>query len=229
MPMKRLLILFAFVAGCATPPAQQPIPPLLATDSAVHWYRQAAAAGKQIYAIDEQRSLIVITVRRGGPLARLGHDHVIASRAITGFAAPTDGRADFQFRLDQMTVDEPGLRSEAAFDTQPSVDAIEGTRANMLAKVLEADRYPLVVLHAERVPGAGNTLTLAITLHGVTRTIEVPTQIEESETGISATGTFQLRQSDFGITPLSVLGGAMSVMDTLELRFRILAGPVESL
>jgi polyisoprenoid-binding protein YceI len=153
---------------------------------------------------------------------------VVASRSITGFAAPSAGRADFQFRLDQMSVDEPGLRREAAFDTQPSADAIEGTRSNMLTRVLDAELYPVVVLRVERVPDAGDTLRLFITLHGVTRTVDLPTRIDISATALTATGSLQLRQTDFGISPMSVMGGAMTVLDTMELRFRIVARPIPS-
>jgi len=32
-----------------------------------------------------------------------------------------------------------------------------------------------------------------------------------------------LRQSDFGITPMSIMGGAMRVEDAMELRYRISA------
>jgi polyisoprenoid-binding protein YceI len=219
--MKRALIVAALLAGCAVaPPPPAPTP---AADNAAGWYRAAAAAGAGVLAIDPAQSLIAVTVRRGGALARLGHDHVVASRAVTGFAAPAQGRADFSFRLDQMTVDEPALRREAGFDTQPAAEAIAGTRANMLGRVLEAERFPLVALHAEPMAGTGGTLRLSITLHGTTRTVMVPTRVEAGADGVTATGTFQLRQSDFGITPMSVLGGAITVLDTLELRFRIVA------
>jgi polyisoprenoid-binding protein YceI len=221
--MKRALIVAALLAGCAAAPPPPPAP-TPAADNAAGWYRAAAAAGTKVLAIDPAQSLIAVTVRRGGALARLGHDHVVASRTVTGFAAPTQGRADFSFRLDQMTVDEPALRREAGFDTQPSAEAIAGTRTNMLGRVLEAERYPLVALHAEQPAGAGGALRLSITLHGTTRTLMVPTRIEAGADGVTATGTFQVRQSDFGITPMSVMGGAMTVLDTLELRFRIVAG-----
>jgi hypothetical protein len=221
--MKRALLLAALVlAGCAVAPPP-PAPPAAApaADNAAAWYRQAAATGTKVMAIDPAQSLIAITVRRGGPLARLGHDHVVASRAITGFAAPAQGRADFSFRLDQMTVDEPALRRDAGLDTEPSEAAIAGTRANMLGKVLEAERHPLVLLHAQQLPGAA--LRLTITLHGTTRTVEVPARIEAGPDSVTASGAMQLRQSDFGITPMSVMGGAMTVLDPLELRFRIVA------
>lgn len=220
MDARRLLLVAALLAGCAAapPPATLPAPA-----DASEWYRQAGAAGATVLAIDPAQSLIAVTVRRGGPLARLGHDHVVASRSVTGFAAPVAGRADFSFRLDQMTVDEPALRREAGLDTQPSPAAVDGTRANMLTRVLEAQRFPLVALHAQQQ--AGQPMQLTITLHGVTRTVAAPARIDATPDGVVATGSLVLRQSDFGITPMSVMGGAMTVQDALELRYRIVARP----
>ena len=212
------ILLLAACAVQAPPPA-----PAAAPDTSAAWYQQAARSGKKVYQIDAAQSLITVTVRRGGALARLGHDHVIASRSVAGFVAPDAGRADFHFRLDQMTVDEPALRSAAGLDTQPSADAIEGTRANMLGRVLEAARYPVVTLHAERVRGKDGVLSLTVTLHGVTRTMDVPVTIERTRTSMTASGRLQLLQTDFGITPMSVMGGAMVVQDPMELAFNIVA------
>lgn len=218
--MKRALAFAALLGGCAIAPPPAPAPSF---DNAAGWYRQAAAAGGTVLAIDPAQSLIAVTVRRGGPLARLGHDHVVASRDVTGFAAPALGRADFSFRLDRMSVDEPALRREAGLDTQPRDDAIAGTRANMLTRVLEAERFPVVALHAQRIPGPGQPMRLAVTLHGVTRTVTAPALVEHSADGVTASGTLALRQTDFGIVPLSIMGGALTVQDTIELRYRIVA------
>ena len=220
--LKRRLLLLALLAGCAgapvRPPAGQPPAP---AQGAEEWYRAAAAAGRPVYAIDPAQSLVAVTVRRSGALARLGHDHVVASRTLQGYAAPDDQRADLHFMLAEMSVDEPGLRAEAGLDTTPSADAIDGTRHNMLDRVLEAELFPQVLLHAERIDGAPGMLRLAITLHGVTRSFDVPTMVERSAEAISASGTLQLRQTDFGIVPMSLLGGAIAVRDELDLRFRI--------
>lgn len=214
--MKRLLAPLLLLAACAAPvtapPPAQPDPR--------SWYMQAAAGGTAVYAIDPARSLIAVTVRSGGPFARLGHDHVVASRNLTGFAAPGHGRADFSFRLDQMTVDEPALRAQAGLAGTLDQDAIAGTRANMLGRVLEADRYPLVTLRARRL-GAGGVLRLDITLHGLTRSIDVPARVDVTPEAVAASGSFVLRQSAFGITPMSVLGGAMVVEDAIGLDFDI--------
>ncbi|MGZ3236757.1 MAG: YceI family protein, partial [Burkholderiaceae bacterium] len=70
---------------------------------------------------------------------------------------------------------------------------------------------------------ASSTLRVAITLHGVTRNFEIPTQIETTPSRVSVAGRLTLNQTDFGIVPFSILGGAMQVQDRLDLRFRIIA------
>ena len=221
--MKRLCTSLALLAGlcaCAPPPVRQGAPAASADFSA--WYR-AAAAREPVYRIDAARSLIAVTVRRGGPFARFGHDHVVASRSVSGWVAPRSGRADFQFRLDELSVDEAALRNAAGLDTQPSAEDIAGTRANMLNKVLEADRYPVVSLHAERIAGVPGSLRLAVTLHGVTRVLDVPVRVETGAQALSAEGTLRLLQSEFGIAPMSIMGGALRVEDAMELRFTLVA------
>lgn len=183
------------------------------------WQRQ----GVRLLHIAPDESLLTITVRRGGALARLGHDHVVASRSLQGVVAPALGRAQFRFRLDEMSVDEAGLRQAAGLTTTPSADAIAGTRHNMLVRVLEAERYPWVSIDARRT-GDKQVFDADITLHGVTRTVHLPVRIEQAANGrLQASGSLLLKQSDFGIVPFAVLGGAMAVQDQMELAFRITA------
>jgi len=221
-----LLFCTAVLSACAptqertatVPPATAPV----AAGDQDAWYRDAAAAGKTVWSIDSQQSLITVIVHRGGALARLGHDHAVASRTVQGFVAPDQGRADLLFRLDAMTVDEPGLRKEAGFDTQPSQAAIDGTRSNMLTKVLDADHFPLVRIHVERAGNdEGAPLRAAITLHGVTRQYAIATLIEKHPGGLRASGSVSIKQSDFGIEPFSVMAGALAVLDQLDIHFTL--------
>jgi len=177
-----------------------------------------------VLGIDTAASLITIVARRGGALARLGHDHVIASRTLEGWVAPAQGRATLRFRLDRMSVDEPALRDAAGLARQPSPEAIAGTRTNMLTRVLDAERYPYVRLRVTRAAGA-DSVDVAITLHGVTRHYTVPTRIDSAAGGsrLLASGALTLKQTDFGLVPFAVMGGAMAVQDQLELQFRISA------
>ncbi|MDN2713290.1 YceI family protein [Janthinobacterium sp. SUN120] len=224
---RRLLLACAcaLLAACSPftppPPASLPAAPVATPAMQAPPWQQP---GVRILHIAPQESLLTITVRRGGALARLGHDHVVASRSLQGVVAPAPGRAQFRFRLDEMSVDEAGLRQAAGLTTTPSADAIAGTRHNMLVRVLEAERYPWVNIEARRT-GDKEVLEADITLHGVTRTLQLPVRIEESADGrqLQASGSLLLKQSDFGIVPFAVLGGAMAVQDQMELAFRITA------
>jgi polyisoprenoid-binding protein YceI len=217
--MKRVLPMLLLVLMAACGQALAPPSPAPATD--LDAYRAAAASGAAVYAVDPSASVIAVTVGSAGLAARLGHDHVVASHALAGYADPGAGRADLSFRLDQMTVDEPQLLREAGIATQPSPQAVEGTRKNMLGKVAEAQRYPVVRLHAERL--GGGRLRVAVTLHGVTRWQEVPAVIQASPTQLNASGTARLKQTDFGIRPFSVGAGLLSVRDEMEVRYHIVA------
>lgn len=215
--MKRVLPLLLLLSACGQPLA----PPAPAPAVDLDWYRTAARSGAAVYTVDPDASLLAVTVRRAGLMARLGHDHVVACHTLTGHVAPGMGRADISFRADRMSVDEPQLLRDAGIATQPSPQAVEGTRKNMLGPVLEAQRYPVVLLHAE-LP-AGGRLLVSITLHGVTRRLELPAAVQVDAAQVSASGTAQLKQSDFGITPFSIGGGLLSVDDELVVRYRIVA------
>src|SRR5438067_7395071 len=204
------------LAGCALLPREPtPAPAAVPADFPEGYYREALAQGKPVFRVDPAESLVVIEVRRSGSLARLGHDHVVASREVVGYVAPDEGRADLYVALARMQVDEAALRAEAGFDAQPTESDIEGTRANMLAKVLEADKFPFALIS---VAGASakeekTTLAVAITLHGYMRTLQVPAEIEADAEKISVTGRLSFEQTDFGITPYSLLGGAIAVQN----------------
>lgn len=223
-------LLLSMVAACGTPPGASPgsasasrMPAQLQAER----YAQAASRGEPVYRVDPAATLVTLTVRRAGSLARLGHDHVIASHSVRGYAAPREGSADLYVPLAELTVDEPALRAQAGLDTQPTASDIEGTRANMLDKVLQVQQFPLALV---QVRGAGTAAPAAVTLtlHGTSRTLSVPLDVATSADSLSARGTLEIKQSDFGITPFSILGGAIQVKDEVEVRFDIRAQRVTS-
>jgi hypothetical protein len=226
---KRFACLFmvsALTAGCVpqpprAPEAGGPAP----ADFPSQRYQALSARGEPIFRIDPARSLVVIEVRRAGSLARLGHDHVVASHEVQGYVAPNDGRADLYVPLEGMTVDEPSLRAEAGFDTVPTESDIAGTRQNMLTRVLEVERYPFarVALSNARPASTDDIGDVEIGLHGVTHPARIPLRIESKSDEIVVTGSVTLKQTDFRITPLSILGGAIQVADEVRLRFGIVA------
>ena len=218
------LVLAALLAGCAKV-AKEPVPPKVAAppEFPATYYRQALEQGKRVLRIDPRDSLVVVEVRRSGKLARMGHDHVVASHHVTGYVAPEAGRADLYIQLERLAVDEASLRTEAGFDTQPSEADIEGTRTNMLEKVLEASKFPFALVRVTRPPSKQENaqLDVALTLHGETRTLKAPAQVKPVDDGLLVTGRLSFNQTDFGIKPYTVLGGALAVQNKLDLRYRI--------
>ena len=223
--MHKNLVALAFgvLAACA----QHPPAPLSAPGTPPGfpdaYYRQLASQGAPVMQIDPAVSLVAIEVYRGGSLARLGHDHVVASHDIRGFVAPGAKRADLYVRLDSLVVDEPALRKEAGFDTQPTDEDIAGTRRNML-NALGAAEFPFALVHVASDEGRGvHSMRVTVAVHGVERTVDAPVEVEERDGSLVAKGRVALKQTDFGITPLSVLGGAIQVQDEVHIRFAIRA------
>jgi len=223
---RALLVLAVVVlAGCAArvaaPPTTAAEPPAFPASE----YERAATEGKPVYRVDPAASNVVVEVWRAGSLARLGHDHVVAGYDIRGYMRPDDNRADLYVALDGLVVDESRLREAAGFDTQPSPDAIEGTRRNMLGRVLDAERFPFAVVSVRGIDNK-RVASVSITLHGMTRTISVPLDVNATPGEWIVAGEFKLNQTDFGIVPLSLLGGAIEVQDSIDLRFRIRAARI---
>ena len=189
-------------------------------------------AGAQILEIDPDRSVVTLLVRRSGPLARLGHNHVITSAQESGqiWLGPEPPESGFEIRLpvSAFVVDDPAARLSAGaeFPGELPAEAREGTYRNMLRpEVLDGDGHPAVVVRAGRVSGTWQqpVVVARITLRGTTREIAVPVELQVDSQSMVAKGALRIRQSDFGITPFSVAGGAIQVADEVDVRFEIVA------
>ena len=212
-------------AGCAqVPPSAPPGAPSGAPDLDAAYYRGAAERGASVYRVEPGDSLVVVRVYRGGRLAKLGHDHVVSSPEPHGFIDADKGRADLYVALASLAVDDPAQRAAAGFESTPSESDIAGTRSNMLEKVLEAERFPFVVLRIRTVEH--DAVQAELSLHGVTRPLRIPAKIDRTAERIAVGGRFAINQTDFGIEPFSVLGGAIAVQDRVDLSFEIRAARI---
>lgn len=223
------LIVLLFAACASTPPAPAPGgAPAVAPAPAL------PVAGATVYRVLPQESELRIRVWRGGPLAGVGHNHVIVSSAAEGniYLQPDFDKSGFELRvpLQSLKVDPPAARQEEGTDFSSKVtdDDRAGTRKNMLGPDgLDAAKYPVMTLRSIRIEGPAwyPRITVRITLHGVSRDYVVPTAIVRGNGRLTAIGGLHLKQSDFGIVPFSVLGGALQVRDALDVSFRFVAAP----
>jgi hypothetical protein len=231
MTLGRRVVLLGCVAlalpACAPRIVHEPVPRTDAPqDFPAHEYAEMARRGVRVFAVDGATSRILIEVGKAGRLAHLGHEHAIVARDVHGYVAPQAGRADLYVRVDTLAVDESDARREAGFDTEPTADAIAGTRENMLRSVFDVEAHPFVRVRAVRV-GAGVPDAITISVNGVQRTVPVTMQREDDEQRFVARGRFSVNQSDFGITPFSILGGALQVRDRVDIRFTIEARAID--
>ena len=89
-------------------------------------------------------------------------------------------------------------------------------------------RSAIVSVRTADADNGASRLNVSVTLHGVVRSLQVPVEIEKSADEIGVSGRLTLTQSEFGITPFSILGGAIAVQDAVNVRFHIRARRVVS-
>ncbi|HQT81424.1 MAG: hypothetical protein B7Z60_06130 [Ferrovum sp. 37-45-19] len=184
-------------------------------------YQQWQRAGDKVLWVNTQHSFIVVSVFKEGALARLGHDHVVVVHDLAGAINETKGVGDFGFSLKKMAVDEDVYRARMHLPLGISQLAIEGTRNNMLNKVLFADQYPYVKIHVQTLTGQKGYVGLLITLHGVTRRKIISYHIRQDSHHTFITGQTTLSQTQFGIKPFAVLGGALQVKNEINIQFNL--------
>jgi len=226
-----VLLLGGLLAGCPgrVRPPSVPAPTPAPTQPAP---AEPEIEGATLYSVDPAASDVNIFVYRGGMMARLGHNHVMTAKSLKGeVSLHPDGarsRFDLAFPVAELIVDDPQARQAAGADFPgeiPQKDR-EGTRKNMLrAEVLDAEHFASVRLQSVSVMGPLQSARVVtrITIKDVSRDVEVPVSIVTSANQLSASGQFDIEQTDFGIKPFSIGLGALEVVDKLTIRFKISA------
>jgi len=224
------------MSGCAVPSAQQAQPTAAAT---VPPTAPATVTTEPGAVLRDGDSRIELRLDRAGPLARLGHRHVIITTAVHGSASfdpanPTQAVFRAAFRVDSLQVDDPAERAAAGegFTTVLDAAAIAGTREHMLSEaLLDAERFPEMELRLQQLqpaapPAIGFVATVVFTVKGVNHALTVPVQVAPlPEGGFAASGTWSVTHAELGLTPYSAAGGLIKVGDPIEVRFRLVAKP----
>jgi polyisoprenoid-binding protein YceI len=183
------------------------------------------------------RSRLLVLVYRAGPLAALGHNHIIACRCLTGTVYlprdPLRASFDLHVAVEQLTVDDPALRAgehSAEFPPDVPQSARQGTRRNMLGEaLLNAARYPDITLLARGLRASSDgkpedlVADVLVNVRGQIRSLSVPVQYHLQADEIVVTSEFPLKQTDLGLTPFSALGGALTVRDGMKVRLELIA------
>ncbi|MEO8223736.1 MAG: YceI family protein [Gammaproteobacteria bacterium] len=223
-----LAALLLLQIGCRPVREVAPIPtkaPPVATEvpSGYTRYRVVAAASE-----------VRVLVYKDGPMARLGHNHVLSSRSLQGEVflggKGQEPRVSLVLPVESFSVDQADLRKEEGEDFPGAVedDAIAGTRKNMLSDaLLNGAHFPAIRLTSRKVAGVAPdyTMTVAIEVKGEVHELQVPVRVEQRPNELRASGKFTVTHAEMGLKPFTVMGGLLSVRDEIRLRFRIVARP----
>lgn len=178
------------------------------------------------YVVDAAASQVTVHVGRGGLFAFAGHDHEVAVPGVGGTIVfdPSDaGRSTVRLAFDATTMRVTG-RGE------PAGDVPEVQRVMLSDRVLDTQRHPSITFVSRRiavVERAFERLAIRVegdlTLRGVTRPVVVPVDVRLSADRLTAVGKVGLRQTDFGIRPVTAAAGTVRVKDEVDVVFNIVA------
>ncbi len=163
--------------------------------------------------IDVERSTLTVFVYKSGLFSALADDHVIQAPLAGGMiSADAPLSIEVSVRSANLKVLDPGLSSDKRAEVQTRMLGPE---------VLDSTAYPIIEFVSTSIEPAGTdrwNVTGRLTIHGVTRALTFPVTQRDGR----YRGTAVLRQRDFGIEPISIVGGTVKVRDELKVEFDVI-------
>jgi polyisoprenoid-binding protein YceI len=185
-------------------------------------------AATRALTIDPGWSRATIAVGKGGALSfAAGHTHEVVAPTISGVI--NLDAVDLAASRVRLTIDAAALRVTGK--GEPAKDIPEIQRVMLSDKVLDVGRYPTITFESTGVTvdkrdGTAVDASIAgqLTLHGVTRSMNLPVHIELTTThdALTARGQLRVKQTDYGMTPVTA-AGVVKVKDMVDVDFLIVA------
>ena len=181
------------------------------------------SATTQRYRLDSSQSKFIAHALRGGLLWFKGHDHLVAVREFSGEA---------QMTPDSITPASLEITAKAASMVETN-SVFTDQQKQIIDKelreiVLQPDHYPDVSFRSTSVsgkPAGSNKYDLKIigdlTLHGVTRLINIPTHVTITGNDLRAQGEFSVNRDDFKVKATSAVHGLVRVRNKIKFTFNI--------
>ncbi|MBZ5707542.1 MAG: YceI family protein [Acidobacteriia bacterium] len=171
----------------------------------------ALGAADMPKSIATAQSALTVHVFKAGLFSAFGHEHEIS-------APITQGSFTEQNPSVELTVDARKLR---VMDKDVSEKDRADIQQTMLGpKVLDSERFPEIRFRSTAVaPAAEGKWAVQgnLTIHGETRPVRFEVALQNGH----YRGTTEIKQKDFGITPVTVGGGAVKVKNELRVEFDI--------
>lgn len=190
--------------------------------------------GAKEYQVDVEASRIYVKV---GSATRLGHRHGVEGRLKSGAVALGAG-GELVFDMTSFTADTEEARKVVglAGAKMSENEAKKVSQTMLSAEVLDVERFPtatykvIIIKPAERQeagePGVYQ-VNGRLDLHGAEQPLSFKAKLERTnkEGVLRLSGSFAIRQTDFGIKPYSGAGGLAKVADELEVYGELFLSP----
>lgn len=175
------------------------------------------------FALDTNASRFTVQAFATGMLSTFGHNPKIAIRDYDG---------EIQFAPD--TYDSAVVRvtvRASAMDVQDEMSNDDRKKLEQtMYDALEVQRFPTAVYETKQITVQKQSAEMllaqatgALSFHGVTQTQSVNARVTRLGTMLRISGDFSLRQSDYGVRPVSFAGGALRLKDELKFTFELVA------
>ena len=166
--------------------------------------------------IDTQKSTITIHVGKAGLFSAAAHEHWVSAPLSSGvFSESGTPHVEFTVKSAQM-----------ALKPDPKVDAKTQAeiQKDMEVMVLDTAKYPEIAFRSSRVQKLSEgqwKVDGLLSLHGASK----PVSVNVKRTADSYGGHTTIKQTDFGIKPVTVGGGLIKVKDEIDVDFQIFGRP----
>jgi polyisoprenoid-binding protein YceI len=177
------------------------------------------------FRIDAARSDFMVRAFAGGALWFKGHDHFVRPREFSGEVTLTPGAIAPASLV--MRVGAASLAETREVFTEPQKQIINKELREI---AIEPDKYPEITFRSTGVkvdtPAGGEfqvEIAGDLTLHGVTRRVEIPARVAMTGEDLRARGEFEISRRDFNVKATSAFHGTVRVRDKLRVVFNIVA------
>jgi polyisoprenoid-binding protein YceI len=170
-------------------------------------------SGRAQTSIDTEKSVMNVHVFKSGLFSAFGHEHEISAPIVQGSFVENPPRAEITVDARKMRVIDKDVSEK---------DRAEIQQTMLGPKVLDSERFPQIRFRSMQGSGGAQgkwILEGDLTLHGQTQPVRINVERREGR----YRGTAELKQTDFGITPVTVGGGTVKVKNELRVEFEIVS------
>jgi len=169
----------------------------------------ADSAGTQ--AIDPEKSVITVTVFKAGLFSALGHNHEITAPIRSGSFSQQPPAVSLTVNARDLKVMDRDISDK---------DRAEIQQTMLGPKVLDSERFPEIRFQSRQVERSGQGKWIIegdLTVRGQTQPVKVVVTYQAGH----YRGAAEVKQKDFGITPVSAAGGAVKTKNEMRIEFDV--------